>query len=86
MEVDVERYKSVMAANSGRSWQLELDADSVSILHGALRLMMLHPKVKEGFSPMFKSMSQHLRNWCLVRFREMGFTEEEVKSLDSEFD
>jgi hypothetical protein len=86
MAVGEERYKEVIVANSNRFWRLEVDAVSVGILHGALRLMMMHPKVQAQYSDSFKTMARHLRNWCLVRFREMGFTEEEVQTLDSELD
>jgi hypothetical protein len=79
-----DRYSWVMNANSSRRFFLELTALDVGIVHGAMRLLLMHPTVEETYTDDFKRLAGHLRRWCLVRFREMGFTEEEVRELDSE--
>ncbi|GAG09489.1 unnamed protein product [marine sediment metagenome] len=76
-----ERYKEVVLANAGTSWQLEIDPINLGILHGAMRLMLSHPHITK-YSQGFKLPAEHIRNWCLTRFREMGFTEAEVQEMD----
>ena len=82
-----ERYTQViMNSRVNRlRWDLPVEPLQVGVLHGAIRLMLIHPDVVQGYGHDFKATAGDLRIWCLDRFREMGFTEEEVQELDSEF-
>jgi hypothetical protein len=80
-----ERYSEVLKENIDKMWYLPVDPIRLGILHGALRLMLIHPEVKEKYTQAFKDIAGDMREWCLERYLEMGFTQEEVASLDSEF-
>jgi len=79
----LERYTEVLSENSQELFWLELDACEVGIIHSALRLMLMHPDVKEMPGD-FLIMAEGLRGRCLQLFRKMGFSEDEVKFLDSD--
>jgi hypothetical protein len=42
MPITTQRYHEVIQGNIDKRWLLEVDPVSVGILHGALRLMLLH--------------------------------------------
>lgn len=82
--MDSQRYSQVIQSNMGKLWFLQLEPVQVGLLHGALRLMLLHPEV-ENHSQAFKDLATELRQWCLRVYAEMGFTPDEIQALDSEF-
>ena len=47
VEVSHARYSEVILANDGREFELKLTPLEVGMLHGAIRLMLLHPEVQE---------------------------------------
>lgn len=79
------RYSQVIQENIDKEWSLPVSPLEVGLLHGAIRLMLIHPEVEEKYSTDFKIIAGEIRTWCLDRYREMGFTEAELQELDSEF-
>jgi hypothetical protein len=82
--VTSEEYAAVMRKNDGRTFWLELSALDVGILHGALRLMLTHPAVRVLSDP-FRDMAGRLRAWCVKKYLDMGFSQEQADYLDAEF-
>jgi len=82
--MDSQRFIQVMQSNMGKLWILELEPVEVGLLHGAIRLMLLHPEVQKNYCQAFKDLAAEIRQWCLRAFAEMGFTAEEIEVLDSE--
>lgn len=83
LEVSQERYVRVMFDNMEKEYVLELNAVQVGMLHGAVRLTLLHPEVRV-MSQDFRGMLEHLRSWCRTCLGDMGFLEEEIEYLDTE--
>lgn len=86
--MDSTRYIEVVGASErkGLTYSLELTPAEVGILHGAIRLMLLHPQVAETFSDSFKFGANRLRTACLKAFADMGFTPDEIEYMDSALD
>jgi len=83
--VSQRRYLEVMKANDGRVFQISTGAVEVGLLHAALRLALLHPRVKE-MSPSFHIVAENLKQSCLELMGKMGFSEKELEYLDSDFE
>lgn len=79
-----QRYHARMQANHGVLFPLSLNCIEVGLLHGAIRLMLLHPEVKD-YSDDFQRVANRIRSWCLIQYARMGFTPEEIEALDTEF-
>jgi len=81
-EVTAERY-SELVTGCIKSFKVEFNALEIGLLQGAMRLLKMHPEVK-NFSPDFHVMVEKMLDFTRDCFREMGFTEEEIEYLNSE--
>lgn len=81
-EVSQERYSEAIHSNDGRTFQIELTPLEVGLIHGAIRLMLLHPDVAR-FSFSYHLEAENLRSVFLSIYREMGFSDEEIEYIDS---
>ena len=81
--VSQDRFSQVIGANDGKLYVLTLAPLDVAMFHGAVRLMLLHPEVRE-MSDGFHDLAGRLKGFCQVAFADMGFSDEEIEFLDSE--
>lgn len=82
--MEATRYSTVMIENKDKVFNLPLSAWEVGLLHGAVRLMMMHPEVAGEYSEAFKNAARDVRTKCLAYLADMGFTPEEIEELNSE--
>jgi len=78
------RYKDVVVAatKEGKTYMLILSPLAVTTLHGAVALTMTHPQVKEKLKYAQLTLAEIRKKLCEA-LRQMGFTQEEVKYLDT---
>lgn len=82
--MDYDRYSEIIKANTDRAFPIILTALDVGIIHGAIRLLLMHPEVETNYSQVFKERATHWRQQMLTFFREMGFTEQELEEIDNQ--
>lgn len=82
--VGASRYHDVIsyATEHKMVFTLMLEPIEIGLISGALRLTLMHPGVRQ-FSDSFFALVEKLRGFCRESFLEMGFTEDEVESLQS---
>ena len=80
-KVTQEQYAEVLDQHKGELYNLALPGWQVPILHGLIALAADHPGVKDLGTPT-KEFIDQVRWWCREKFKEWGFTPEEVEYLD----
>jgi hypothetical protein len=78
-----KRFKEVVLNEElkGKRYTFTMSPNTVVALHGAIAFVMKHPEIKKmsGVMPVLKNVRQELLR-CM---RSMGFTEEEVRYMDT---
>lgn len=80
-KVTQEHYAEVLDQHKGEVYHLALQGWQLPILHGLITLAADHPGVKDLGRPT-KEFIDQVRWWCREKFKEWGFTPEEVEYLD----
>jgi len=83
-KVDTNRFVDMMvkAEQSGKMFSLDLSPLEVTGLHGAIVLAMKHPHVASDMHDL-RGILQRIRHKLCLIMEDIGFTEEEVKYLDT---
>lgn len=77
------RYSQVLEKNIDRKFLVDLDPIDVGLFLGAIRLMLMHPEVEAHYSQAFKDKANAWRLVLLRFLSEMGFTDQEVRDLNT---
>lgn len=81
--MDIKRCAEVMIENKDKVYTWELNSWEVGIVHGMIRLSLERPAAP-SYCATFMQGVERLRELCVKAFDDMGFTQEEIESLDSE--
>ena len=76
-----ERYAQATGQHKEKVYHIALKGWQVPILHGLIALAADHPGVKKCGWPIEQLITQ-VRWWCKEKYKEWGFTPEEVEYLD----
>ncbi len=80
-EVSFERYMEILKPIIDKPYQLILTPLKIGMLHGALKLVLEHPEIKNSHTPK-EDILKEIKSWCLMAFLDMGFSLEEMRWLD----
>ena len=79
--MEANRFVEVWARSGEKEFTLRLGAIELTVLHGLIAVAMDHPGVQE-LSGATLEIARKVREGCLMCFREMGFSHEEVFEID----
>jgi len=82
-EVSIKRYSQVLNEHKEEVYDIAIKAWQVPILHGLITPAADHPGMKGLTGRAAKDLIEQMRWWCRQKFREWGFTPEEVEYLDT---
>ena len=80
-EVTEEQYAQVLSQHMGEVYHIAIKGWEIPIFHRLIALAADHPGVKKRGWPTKRFITQ-ARWWCREKFKEWGFTPEEVEYLD----
>ena len=80
-EVTREQYSEALLKHQDYIYQIAIKGWQIPILHGLITLAADHPSVKKLGWPT-KQLITQVRWWCREKFKEWGFSPEEVEYLD----
>jgi len=58
---------------------------TVCIIHGAVTVMIQHPKTKQDMSPDGLEIISRIRGICMAAYARMGMSEKNMKHIENEF-
>ncbi|MBA7716293.1 hypothetical protein ES703_125363 [subsurface metagenome] len=79
--VTEEHYAQVLSQHMDEVYHIAIKGWQMPILHGLIVLAADHPGVKKRGWPTKQFITQ-ARWWCREKFKEWGFSPEEVEYLD----
>ena len=82
-EVSIKRYSQVLNEHKEEVYDIAIGAWQVPILHGLITPLADDPSMKGLTGRAAKDLIEQIRWWCRQKFREWGFTPEEVEYLDT---
>lgn len=81
-EVTIEQYTRVLDEHKDEVYEIAFLAWQMPVLHTLVAQAADHPNVQKMGGPT-KDLIEQIRWWCREKFREWGFTPEEVEYLDT---
>ena len=81
--MDGKRYSELMAENKGKAFVFSpLGPWEVGLVYSAIHALSGYFEQADAVSPTFNEAAERLKGMCLRAFEEMGFTAEEMESME----